>query len=234
MGMRTITATLAGLTLFVTVGCGETDENRRGPEAAPDRARVACGAEGRTRVLTPVAEARNDGLHLEVTNEGDREAHLTVERDSSGGAGVAAPPGTSEHVLAVGPGHWKVTCYEVGPVASATFELLDTGIWVSTEIDDCETPESSHGDPPRKVADDRSELPELARRGLEDITGLEPGYEVEPAGYPQQEEAIFRARRDGQTIGTMSFYPDGEGGWLEGSATACADSGPTDSGEVEG
>jgi len=181
-----------------------------------------------------VAAARNDGLHLEVMNEGNREAHLTLERDSSGGAGVAAPPGTSEHVVAVGPGPWKVTCYEVGPVASATVELVDTGIWVSTELDDCEFPESSHGDPPRKVADDRSELPELARRGLEDLAGLEPGYEVEPAGYPEQEEAIFRARRDGRTIGTMSFYPDGEGGWLEGSATACADSGPTGSAEVEG
>jgi hypothetical protein len=216
-------------------GCGaEPDEGRR-PGTAADALRVTCGEEG-ARVPEPVVEARPDGLHLQVTNETAREVHLTVERHSRGGAGGAAPPGTSEHVFAVGPGEWNVTCYveSAGSPSPAPFELVDTGIWVSTEIDDCEAPESSHGDPPRRVADDRSELPELARRGLEAFTGLEPGYAVEPAGYPEQEEAIFRARRDGRTIGTMSFYPDGEGGWLEGSATACADLGPTGSGEVEG
>lgn len=221
MGMRTITAALAGLALFVAVGCGETDENRRGPVAAPDEARVACGAEGGTRVLTPVAAARNDGLHLEVTNEGDGEAHLTLERDSSGGAGVAAPRGTSEHVLAVGPGPWKVTCYEVGPVASATFELVDTGIWVSTELDDCEFPESLHGDPPRTLTVGEGGLTEHARQGLEFFTTLEPGDVIEPAGYPEQRDAIFRVRRDGQTVATISFFPAGGSRWTEGEVTSC-------------
>jgi hypothetical protein len=195
---------------------------------------VTCADDG-TRVLDPVVEAQPDGLHLRVTNENAQEVHFTVERNSRGGAGGAAPSGTSEHVFAVGPGEWAVTCYveSAGSPGGATFELVDTGIWVSTEIDDCEIPESSHGDPPRRVTDDRSELPELASRGLEDFMGLEPGYAVEPAGYPEQREAIFRARRDGRTIGTMSFYPDGEGAWLEGSATACSDLGPTGSGEVE-
>lgn len=212
---------LASLALVPTVGCGQADERGRSPGTAPDAARVACGAEGGTRVLTPVVEARDDGLHLEVTNEGDREAHVTLERGSSGGAGAAAPPGISELVLPVGPDTWTVTCYEVGPVASATFELLDTGIWVSTEIDGCESTESIHGDPPRRVTGGASELPALAASSLEALVGLRPDVVIEPAGYPAQ-EGLFRARRDGRTVATMSFYPDGEGGWLEGEATACS------------
>lgn len=212
---------LAGLALVPTVGCGQADEQSRSPGTAPDAALVACGAEGGTRVLTPVVEARGDGLHLEVRNEGQREAHLALERGSSGGAGAAAPPGTSELVLPVGPGTWTVTCYEVGPVASATLELLDTGIWVSTEIDGCEFAESMHGDPPRRVTDDARELPALAASSLEAFVGLRPDVVIEPAGYPAQ-EGVFRARRDGSTVATMSFYPDGEGGWLEGEATACS------------
>jgi len=227
---------IAALAATLAAGCGPADENEvRRPGTTADALRVTCGADG-ARVPEPVVEARPDGLHLQVTNETAREVHFTVERDSSGGAGGAAPPGTSEHVLTIGPGKWTATCYveSEGSAGPAAFELVDTGIWVSTEIDECESPESAHGDPPSKVTDDANELPELARRGLEDLMGLAPGYAVEPAGYPEQKEAIFRARLDDRTVGTMSFYPDGEGGWLDGAATACADLGPTGSGEVEG
>jgi hypothetical protein len=47
-------------------------------------------------------QARPDGLHLSVTNETDRESHVTLEESPGGGSGAAAAPGTSEHVLAVG------------------------------------------------------------------------------------------------------------------------------------
>jgi hypothetical protein len=234
--MRKRTLAVAALAATLAAGCGQADEdgNRR-PGSAAEVVRVTCGDEG-ARVLTPLVEAQPDGLHVQVTNETAREVHFTLERDSRGGAGGAAPPGTSGHVFAVGPGEWAVTCYVEGGDSAGMprFELVDTGIWVSTEIDDCEIPESSHGDPPMRVADDRNELPELARRGLEAFTGLEPGYDLEPAGYPQQEAAIFRARRDDRTIATISFYEDDAGGWFEGEATACADPLTGDSGEVEG
>lgn len=227
---------IAALAATLAAGCGPADEDDvRRPGTAADVLRVTCGEDG-ARVRELVVEASPDGLHLQVTNETAREVHFTVERASRGGAGGAAPPGTSEHVLTIGPGEWTVTCYveSEGSAGPAAFELVDTGIWVSTEIDDCEFPESAHGDPPRKVTDDENELPELARRGLEDLVGLAPGYTVEPAGYSEQREAIFRARREGRTIGTMSFYPDGRGGWLEGAATACSDLGGTGSGEFGG
>ena len=48
---------------------------------------------------------------------------------------------------------------------------------------------------------------------------------IEPAGYPVQAEAIFRARKDGSTVATMSFRPDDAGGWLEGEARSCPDEG---------
>ena len=53
-------------------------------------------------------------------------------------------------------------------------------------------------------------------------------------GLPGAEGGDLPRRRDGRTIGTMSFYPDGQGGWLEGSATACSDLGATGSSEVDG
>ena len=233
--MRRIALPTVVLAAAVAAGCGAGPDERRQAGPLAEVARIACDRDG-ARVLTPEVNPQRDGLHLQVTNETAREVHFTVERDSRGGAGGAAPPGISEHVFTIGPGEWTVTCYveSAGSAGPAAFELVDTGIWVSTEIDDCEIPESSHGDPPRKVTDDASELPELASRGMEDLVGLAPGYAVEPAGYPEQRDAIFRARRDGRTIGTMSFYPDGRGGWLEGAATACADLGATGSGEVEG
>lgn len=185
--------------------------------------RVTCGDQG-TRVLTPVVEAQPDGLHLSVTNETVSEVHVTVERAPSGGAGAEAPPGTSEHVLTVGPGDWVATCYvaAAGPNGKA-FELVDTGIWVSTDLTDCEVAEAAHGDPPRRVAIDRNDLAGLVRPTLESFVDLEHGAVIEPAGYPEQAEAIFRARSDGRTIATMSFYRDDAGGWVEGEARSCPD-----------
>jgi hypothetical protein len=232
--MRTTAFVLAAFAGAFAAGCGQGDEDgvRAGTPAV---ASLACGSAG-TRVLTPLVQAQPDGLHLELTNETARAIHFTIERDSSGGVGGEAPPGTSEHVLPVGPDEWAVTCYVEGgdSAGTPTFELVDTGIWVSTELTDCETPESSHGDPPRRVTDEKRELLEFARRGLEDFLGLAPGYVIEPAGYPEQEGAIFRARRDDRTVATISFYQDDADGWFEGEATACSDPAPGDSSEREG
>jgi hypothetical protein len=211
---------LGVVTAALAAACGG-GKDVRPAETASSIARVTCAEEG-TRVVTPVVQAQRDGVHLELRNETDGEAHVTIERGPSGGVGAAGPPGISSHVLAIGPGTWTATCYEsVDTVQGATFELVDTGLWVSTEIDDCESPASTHGDPPARVADDESELPEHARSMLEASVGLEPGYEVEPAGYPDQRAKIFRARVDGKTVATASFNPDEAGGWMEGDVTYC-------------
>jgi hypothetical protein len=229
--MRRGTVVLVLLAAAFAGGCGRGDElGGTWPSAAV--ARAECSTDG-ARVSTAAVRAQRDGLHVDMANTTGGEVHFTLERGSSGGAGATAPPGRSEHVFPVGPGAWVVTCYAEGggTTDSARFELVDTGVWVSTEIADCETPESSHGDPPRKVADDRGELPELARRGLEDAVGLAAGDVVEPAGYPGQREAIFRARHDGRTIATVSFSPEEGGGWLEGETTTCSDLGGTGEGD---
>jgi hypothetical protein len=44
---------------------------------------------------------------------------------------------------------------------------------------------------------------------------------IEPAGYPQQREAIFRVRRDGRTVAAISFFPADGSGWTEGEVTSC-------------
>ncbi len=217
---------LATLTASLMAACGQAGDG--GGRAAPDGARLVCGDDG-ARVLTPRAEARRDGLHLEVTNETAREMHVTLERSPSDADGAPAPPGTATHVLTIGPGEWTATCYGEGAsLRSGMLEVVDTGIWVSTRLADCETPEATHGDPPRRIGADEGELAEFARRALDDLVGLEPGYALERAGYPEQKEAIFRARSDGRTVATMSFYPDDSGAWFEGQATACGDLGQSE------
>ena len=207
----------------LAAGCGAGDEDVRPAGTASPVARVTCAEDG-TRVATPIVEARRDGVHLELRNETDGRAHVTIERGPSGGAGAGGPPGLSSHVLTIGPGTWTATCYEsVDAVRGATFDVADTGIWVSTELTDCDTAEVSHGDPPRRVATDRSELAPLARSSLESSVSVDPDAVIEPAGYPEQAEAIFRARKDGRTVATMSFWPDHTGGWLEGEARSCPD-----------
>lgn len=214
-------------------GCGQ-QEGPRGTGAHADTVRIRCEEAG-FEVLTPVVQAQLDGLHLAVVNKTARAAHVTIERGPSDGTGLEARPETSEHVSAVGPGNWVATCYLDGGagavVGSAPFEVVDTGIWVSTELTDCETEESTHGDPPRRVATDRSELAALARPALEGLVGLDPAAVIEPAGYPEQAAAVFRARKDDRTVATMSFYPDDAGGWLEGEARSCQDDPVTGSSE---
>ena len=215
------------------VGCGQ-QESPRGTGAHADTVRMRCEEAG-FEVLTPVVQAQLDGLHLAVVNETARAAHVTIERGPSDGTGLEARAGSSEHVAAVGPGDWVATCYLDGgagaAVGSAPFEVVDTGIWVSTELTDCETEESTHGDPPRRVATDQSELAALARSSLESFVSIDPDVVIEPAGYPEQAEAVFRAREDDRTVATMSFYPDDEGGWLEGEARSCPDDPVTGSSE---
>ncbi len=223
--MRKTSFVLATLAAAFAAGCGQADEDRS-PTGTPSVARLACGEQG-ARVATPAVQPQRDGLHLELTNETPGEAHLTLERNPSDAVGVAAPPGTANHVLTIGPGTWTATCYEHGgSLRTGVLEVVDTGIWISTRLADCETPESTHGDPPRRIRAGEGELAEIARGALDDFVDLEPGYTLERAGYPEEDGAIFRARSDGRTVATMSFYPDGSGGWLEGEATACADAGP--------
>jgi hypothetical protein len=222
--MRRSALALVGLAGILAVGCGQQEEQRRSGAQA-DVVRVTCGQRG-TEVLTPVVQAQLDGVHLAVTNETARAAHVTIERGPSDAAGFEAPPGASEHVLAVGPGDWVLTCY-AGEAGAATepapVEVVDTGIWVPTELTDCETEEATHGDPPRRVTTDRGELVALARRSLESFVSIDADVVIEPAGYPEQAEAIFRARKDDRIVATMSFYPDDAGGWLEGDARSCPD-----------
>lgn len=221
------------LAAAVAAGCGaEPDEGRQpGPLAVV--ARIACDQNG-ARVLTPEVKPQRDGLHLEMTNETAGEVHVTIERDREA-AGEAAPPGRSEHVWPVGPGEWAATCYVAGGDGGEppTFELSDPeGLWVSTELTDCELPESSHPDFGEGAAGERGEPVEIAARAL--AYDLAPGDVVERAGYPEQDPPVFRGRRGDRTIATISLSGDGSGGWLQGETTTYADPQPSGSSGVEG
>jgi hypothetical protein len=221
--MRGKALALAALTSALVAGCGQEGESRR-PESEQEVARVTCG-DGRARVLTPLAQAQSDGVHIEVTNETGRAAHFTIERDPDGATAIEAPAGTSSDVVALGPGQWTLSCDPGGAGSGnpATLDVVDGGIWVSTDLSDCALPEALHGDPPRTLTAEEGGIVELARQGLEGLTTLEPGDVIEPAGYPEQREAVFAARRDGKTMATISLSPAGEGRWMEGEVKACAD-----------
>ena len=219
--MKLVLAFVAVLTALAA-GCGgATGDN--GSRSAPDLARIACDEAG-VGVLTARVQARLDGLHVELANGTGGEAHVTLERSPSNAVGVGGSPGTSAHVLTIGPGTWTATCYgEGGSLRTAALEVVDTGIWVSTELTGCETPQATHGDPPQRIRAEEGELAELARLALDELVDLEPGFVLERAGYPEQAEAVFRARSDDRTVVTMSFYPDGPGSWVVGEATECGD-----------
>jgi hypothetical protein len=211
----------AALSAALAAGCGAGPPGN-GSEAAPDVARIACGEDG-ARVLTERVQARPDGVHVEIANETAGEVHVTLERSPSEATGAGGPSGSSEHILTIGPGTWTATCYGGGgSLQTAQLEVVDTGIWISTRLD-CETPTGTHGDPPPRHEAEAGELLELARRALESFFDLEPGATLERAGYPEQREAVFRARSGDRVVATMSFYPNDAGGWTEGQALACDD-----------
>lgn len=231
---RFVRSPVAFLCLFAAAwlflgGCGpaSTDE----PDAPSDQeqareaARIVCGRDG-TRVLTPVVEARPDGVHLVIDNRLDAGAGYSFENPEVGAEGGGAPPGESEHVVGYPPGEVRVGC-EKPPVDGVgtdyeNVRIVDPeGYYRPVELQ-CKGGMAVGGGPQYAAgARGRGGDPvEMVRRGLSDR--LREGDTVELAGYPKSKDSkIVRVVRDGRVVATVAFFRE-SGSWLENSTSSCA------------
>jgi hypothetical protein len=191
----------------------------------PDVAQIECEVNG-AKVLTTHVRPQPDGLHLNVENDTGTELAFSVEESETGGQGASAPTGSVDYVWSIPPGKVFVKCTndEADPseVRGAELEVVDqAGLWVSTSLNDtCKQASISTADYAVGAKGDKGDPVGVARTLFEQ-QGLEPGDVVEPAGYPDGHETIVRVTRSGNVIATMSFLPDGAGGWLPENTTLC-------------
>jgi hypothetical protein len=218
------------LVTALAAGCGqratEPEPTTPAAEAAslPDVAQIACEV-NRARVLTARVRPQPDGLHLNVTNDTGAELAFSVDSET-GGQGASAPNGSVDYVWSLPPGKLFVKCTneEADPseVPGAELEVVDEeGLWVSTSLaDSCAEASVSTADYGVGAEGEKGDPVDIARR-LFEKQGLEPGDVVERAGYPDGEESVVRVTRSGNVVATMSFLPDGAGGWLQENTTRC-------------
>jgi hypothetical protein len=196
------------------------------PPPVPDAALVVCDGTT-TSVETPVVQPRRDGLHLFVNNTSDRD--LGIAFDGIGGDN--ADMGRHELVwAAIPPGELRLQCSADGASEGswATLEVRDVaGVWSPVELD---CPSGGVAGGGAVVSGDFDAAP--GARGIEDpiaatrarfARDLLPGDEVAVGGYPAAETRIVTVTRDGRVVASVSYAPDGHGGWLEDAYQACDD-----------
>jgi hypothetical protein len=213
------------------VGCGQggTEPAPTTPAAEagslPDVAQIECEVNG-AKVLTTRVRPQPDGLHLNVENDTGAELGFSIEESETGGQGASAPTGSVDYVWSIPPGKAFVKCTndEADPseVQGAELEVVDeVGLWVPTSLGEtCKQASVSTADYAVGAKGDKGDSVDIATKLFEQ-QGLEPGDVVERAGYLDGEETVVRVTRSGNVVATMSFLPDGAGGWLQDSTTRC-------------
>jgi len=193
------------------------------PSPAPAIGTIVCDGTT-TTVETPEVAAQADGVHLRVENAGAEDLGIQFETT---GRGDNAALGTSNLLVPIAPGDERVRCLSSGddtggPGGWQTITVTDpSGFYVSAELE-CAGGQvgtgisdyvpGAKGDPDPAVA---------AADYFADQMGT--GDEVVAAGYPEDPGSrTFVLRSDGVRIGSVSYEPDGQGGWLEGMTSSCA------------
>ena len=126
----------------------------------------------------------------------------------------------------VGPGLVQVRCLpeDADPgdkKGYVSLRIVDReGLWVSPELD-CEGAVGAGvSDYAGGAAGEKGDPVHIAKRQL--AGKLRPGDIVERAGYPNSSTRLVRVVRDGRTTMTVEYEPDGQGGWLSTTTTACS------------
>ena len=193
---------------------------------APTVAELTCEADGTTSLANPEVLVRPDGVHIEVQNRLDEPASLN-------GLGMDVDPGHSEWTLSIPPGEHDIACWPFSDHGSGveptttTLRVLDPGgLYVSPEFDcpegewsliiDFAAPsETDVADPDEAILD-----PIQAARHL--VTKAEPGDELVPAGYPEQDRSgTILVLRDGAPIVAVSVSRADDAGWYATGADGC-------------
>jgi len=233
MGSRRLT--LLATLLAVSAGCGGTAptaaEQPVGP--IPDVIAVVCGNPGAVVVAPHSVRPRRDGVHLAIVNQTGTRLSYTLRYSDGAGGGGDAPAGETEVVWPAPVGHTEVVCY--GPAGPADpsklhgepFQVVDPdGIWLSPALQ-CKhrTSFTMNGVYAEGTLGEKGVPAEIARRELEKQGLLRNDDSVEPAGYPEQEQPVVRVVRDGRTIASLAYVPDGHSGWLQETFSGCTGAG---------
>ena len=220
---------------LVVSACGAGQETMPGgstqttePKAPlPDVARVICRAGEAPTIETPAVKPQLDGVHVRFVNETGKGLTFSIEDPSEGGMGADAPQGTSAQVADLHPGTVSISCYDGytedgSEVAQAPLEIVDEdGIWIPTRLQ-CES-EFAFSQTSDYVSGARSKSDPLAaaEEALDGYT--QQGDVVQPAGYPNTPERIYRLVRAGDILANVSLFRDGAGGWLPDTVTGCSE-----------
>lgn len=208
------------LAAFVAALAGACADPPVSPPAAgevSDTLEIRCDGAA-TDVLTPVVQARTDGVHLALENTSDHE--LLMQTDTQG-EGVS--PGETSMRLLIPPGSARFRCLtltdDLDPSVEggwARFDVLAPEGWVSPDLD-CQ--KAGYGgildyaEDARGVADPLRDAPKHFE---------EEGNEVVQAGYATDDARTFVLLRDGDAIAGLIYVSDGHGGWLRSESFGCS------------
>lgn len=175
----------------------------RGPGAPPSIAVVRCAGDD-TYLLTPDVRTQTDGVHVTVTNEGDREIELSYEIDDGGGGGGGdvLAPGTRTLVVPFAAETVGFACLDKRP---------DTSAYATARVFDPQNvarePQVSCTRSRRQVLDGSptSDVVQAARRVMR-VRGLvDDGDRVVPAVAIAAEFPVVLLLRDDRAIAMVSF-----------------------------
>jgi hypothetical protein len=184
---------------------------------------VVCTQDG-TRVETPEVRPQPDGVHVVIDNRLGFHTGFSARYANGAGAGRNAPRGGSEHVLDAPPGPLEIGCYTDRDALESDLQTLrvedPSGIYRSTELD-CAVTVNGVSDYVAGATGEAGDPVDLARERLDQVTGLRDDDTVEVAGYPADVIPTVRLVRDDRVLATITYRPDGQGGWLEETLSRC-------------
>lgn len=194
------------------------------PAEAPTVGRIVCDGTA-TTVETPEVAARADGVHLTVENSSPE--NLGIQFDMSG-RGDNADVGTTNLLIPIAPGEERVRCFAASddfdpgaPGGWVTITVIDpSGFYVSPELD---CPNGAFGQINDFVAGAQGDPDPAVAAAQHYSKQVSSGDEVVAAGYPEDpSERTFVLRSNGVAVGSVSYHPDGQGGWLNGKTSGCS------------
>jgi hypothetical protein len=191
-------------------------------DAPTEVAEFICDETGMISPSVSGVIAQPDGVHVAITNTGDVGVSFSVELGGDG----AEPGERTETVWQLPPGETQVTCsviVEGGPgvASSASLNVVDpSGYYVPTHLD-CAGGEA-YGEAPAYAEGATGVVGDPVQVVKDHVSGLEFDDAVERAAYPESVEPVVRIVREGATVGLITLFDDGQGGWLVNSIEGCS------------
>ena len=203
-------ARAAGLVLALSA-CADPSQVDAG--GTPNTLEVRCDGDT-TEILTPVVQARADGVHVVVHNDSDEQLSIMW-----GSGGDGADPGRSTAVLPIDPGDAEFRCMRSSEDAGndrgwQSLRVLEPPGWVSSDLgctDGGVTGHLDYGVDAEGVDDPAADASEQA-----------DGAEVVQAGYVTSEQRTYVALDGDDPTMALTYFADGQDGWLLMQTSRCS------------